>query len=265
MEQRLQRILAAAGIASRRGAEEWIRAGRVTVNGVVAELGQRADPEHDTVCVDGEPIRAERMRYWLLHKPRGVLTTVRDPRAARDGRKTVMDLLPPEARERVFPVGRLDVESEGLLLLTNDGETAQALLHPSLGTEKEYRVTVQGRLGESTARALARGPRLDDGPMARCVVAGRRVDLDRDRTTIHLTLKEGRKRQIRRALFALGHPVIRIVRVRMGPLRLERLPVGRVRELRPREVEALRRHAYARRLRAASHSKRAAPRRKPRE
>ena len=264
MEQRLQRILAAAGLASRRGAEEWIRAGRVTVNGIVAELGQRADPERDTVCVDGESVHSEPMRYWLLHKPRGVLTTLKDPHAARKGRQTVMDLLPAEARERVFPVGRLDVESEGLLLLTNDGETAHALLHPSLGTEKEYRVTVRGRLGEATARALARGPHLDDGPMAPCKVTQRRVDLDRDCTTLHLTLKQGRKRQIRRALFVLGHSVIRLVRVRMGPLRLERLPMGRVRELRPDELEALRRHVQARKPGAAPRPKRARPRRKRR-
>ena len=124
----------------------------------------RADPERDTIRVDGEPIRAERVRYWLMHKPRDVLTTARDERATRGGRRTVMELLPPEAREeRVFPVGRLDAESEGLLLLTNDGDVAHALLHPSLGTEKEYRVTVRGHLDEAAAERLANGIALDDG------------------------------------------------------------------------------------------------------
>lgn len=247
MEQRLQRILAAAGLSSRRGAEEWIRAGRVTVNGRVAELGERADPERDDVRVDGEPMRAERLRYWLMHKPRDVLTTVADERATRDGRETVMDLLPPEARnERLYPVGRLDADSEGLLLLTNDGDIAHTLLHPSLGTEKEYRVTVRGEMTEETAARLAAGIELDDGPMAPCRVVNRDVEPVRRRTKVTLILQEGRKRQIRRAMQAVGHHVDRLVRLRMGPLRLGPLAPREVRPLTGSEVEALRRHTRKR-------------------
>jgi pseudouridine synthase len=264
MEQRLQKLLAAAGLASRRGAEDLIRAGRVTVNGVVAELGQRADPDQDRVCLDGEAIHAERVRYWILHKPVGVLTTVKDDRAVRDGRRTVMELLPAETRnERLFPVGRLDAESEGLLLLTNDGDTAHALLHPSLGTEKEYRVTVVGELTDPTASALAAGPTLEDGPMAPCRVSDVLVDKSHGRTTFHLTLKEGRKRQIRRALQSLGHHVVRLVRIRMGPLELGRLPVGRVRKLSATETEALLAHARERNRGAAAAPKPSEPLRKP--
>ena len=248
MEQRLQRILAAAGVASRRAAEEWIRAGRVTVNGRVAALGERADPQRDEVRVDGAPVRAERPRYWLLHKPRGVLSTVEDERATRDGRETVMDLLPPEARgERVYPVGRLDAESEGLLLLTNDGDVAHTLLHPSLGTEKEYRVTVRGRLEADTAQRLAGGIELDDGPTAPCRIVSRRIDDARGRTVVTLVLHEGRKRQIRRAMQGLGHHVDRLVRIRMGPLRLAGLRAREVRALTGSEIEALRRLARGRR------------------
>lgn len=247
----MQKILAAAGLASRRASEDLIRSGRVTVNGSVAEVGQRADPDRDRICLDGEQIRAERVRYWLLHKPRGVLTTVKDERAVRDGRETVMDLMPAETRgERIFPVGRLDVESEGLLLLTNDGDTAHALLHPSLGTEKEYRVNVVGRISDETARALAEGPMLDDGPMAPCRVTHLDRDPNRERSSLHLTLREGRKRQIRRALASLGHPVLRLVRIRMGPLHLGRLPVGRVRPLTASEVEQLRADTRERKRRA---------------
>ena len=219
----------------------------MTVNGEVAELGAKADPDRDAIRVDGEPIRAERLRYWLMHKPRDVLTTARDERATRDGRRTVMDLLPPEARkERVFPVGRLDAESEGLLLLTNDGDVAQALLHPSLGTEKEYRVTVRGELDEVTAERLAAGIELDDGPMAPCTVSRRAYDPARRQTALTLTVREGRKRIIRRAMKAVGHPVTRLVRTRMGPLRLGPLQRGQVRPLTGGEIEGLRRFSRGR-------------------
>jgi 23S rRNA pseudouridine2605 synthase len=237
---RLQKLLAEAGLASRREAEAWIRAGRVRVNGAVAELGASADPEVDEVRVDGRPLPAEPRDYWLLHKPRGVLTTTRDPHARSAGRETVLDLLPEEARrQRLFPVGRLDLDSEGLLLLTNDGRAAHALLHPSLGCEREYRVTVRGRLDDATARALAAGPVLDDGPMAPCRVGPRRYDGRKDASRFVLTLGEGRKRQIRRALRQLGHPVIRLVRTRMGPLRLGALAAGASRRLNGNERRAL--------------------------
>lgn len=257
MRQRLQKLIAEAGLASRRQAETWIREGRVRVNGAPARLGDSADPSRDDVRVDGRKLRPERRSYWLLHKPRGVLSTTRDPHAGGAGRQTALDLLPAAGRrERLYPVGRLDRDSEGLLLLTNDGAVAQALLHPSLGTEKEYRVTVRGRVDDATARALARGPVLEDGRMAPCRVGPRRYDGERDLSHFQLTLREGRKRQIRRALRQLGHPVHRLLRVRMGPLRLGSLAPGDARPLRPRERRALLAHAEQRRVAAPARSSR---------
>lgn len=259
---RLQKVLAAGGVTSRRHAETLLRAGRVTVNGRVARLGESADPERDAVAVDGVPVRAERHAYWLLHKPRGVLSTRRD----ESGRTTVLDLLPARAaeRHRLFPVGRLDRDSEGLLLLTNDGAVTQALLHPSLGTEREYRVTVRGRLGDAAARRLARGVRLQDGVTAPARVGSRRHRVRDDATELTLVLTEGRKRQIRRALRALGHPVVRLVRRRVGPLRLGDLEPGEARPLTPRERKALLAHTRAREPRAAARGSRADPTAKPR-
>jgi 23S rRNA pseudouridine2605 synthase len=233
---RLHKVLARAGVASRRRAEELIRAGRVRVNGVVASLGAAADPDRDEISLDGRPVAVEPRAYWIVYKPPGVLTTTRDP----EGRPTVLDLLPREARgRRLFPVGRLDLDSEGLLLLTNDGEVAQAMLHPSLGCEKEYRVTARGRLASKTRQQLAAGIDLDDGPMAACRVGPVRYDARADTSTFYLTLREGRKRQIRRALAALGHPVARLVRIRMGPLRLGRLRPRQARTLTAEERRAL--------------------------
>jgi len=245
VQQRLQKLLAAAGLASRRHAEAWLRAGRVRVNGQPAKLGDSADPAHDTIEVDGQELRLEPLRYWLLHKPAGVLTSTRDP----EGRPTVLALV-PERDVRLYPVGRLDRDTEGLLLLTNDGETAQALLHPSLGNEREYEVTVRGTPSPETLGRLARGIRLDDGPTSPAHVAHVRSDAARGATRFTLTLREGRKRQIRRSLDALGHKVLRLVRVRMGPLRLGELAVGEARPLRPGEVRVLRAHAAS--LRAAA-------------
>ena len=229
---RLQKLLADAGLASRRAAEEWIRAGRVRVGGKLAQLGDSADPEHDDVRVDGRRIEAEPRRYWLLHKPQNVLTTTADPFAAEAGRRTVLELLPPAARRtRLVPVGRLDLDSEGLLLLTNDGAVVQALLHPSRGCEREYRVDVWGELTPATARQLAAGVELDDGRTQPCRVRVAEYDAAQGVSRLVMVLREGRKRQIRRSLRALGHPVRRLVRVRMGPLRLGDLPRGRAREL----------------------------------
>jgi pseudouridine synthase len=223
-------------VASRRKAEELIRAGRIRVNGVTASLGATADPEKDEISLDGRPVVAQPRAYWILHKPRGVVTSTRDP----EGRPTVLDLLPSEALgERLFPVGRLDLDSEGLLLLTNDGDVAQAMLHPSLGCEKEYRVTVRGRLSPATRRLLAAGIELEDGPMAPCQVGPVRYDPPTSASTFHLTVREGRKRQIRRALAARGHPVLRLIRIRMGPLRLGRLQPRQARPLTARERRAL--------------------------
>lgn len=241
---RLQKLLADAGLASRRAAEDWIRGGRVRVNGQVARLGDGADPEADDVRVDGRRIEAEPRRYWLLHKPQNVLTTTADPWAAEAGRRTVMELLPAAARRtRLVPVGRLDLDSEGLLLLTNDGAVVQALLHPSHGCEREYRVDAWGEVAPETARRLAAGVELEDGRTNPCRVRVLGYDARQDTSRLVLVLKEGRKRQIRRALRALGHPVRRLVRVRMGPLRLGELPRGRARELTPGERRALLRAA----------------------
>ncbi len=235
---RLQRILAAAGIDARRRAEDLIRAGRVRVNGAVARLGDRADPWRDEVSLDGEPVRPERPVYWMLHKPRGVVTSTRDP----EGRPTVLDLV-PEHGARVFPVGRLDRDSEGLLLLTNDGLLANALLHPSHGAPRVYELVVRGAMSEERLGRLARGVRLDDGWTAPARVAEVRRDARTDTTRFQITLIEGRKRQIRRALSALEHPVRELRRVRFGPLRLGALPRGAARRLSDAERRSLERFA----------------------
>jgi len=253
---RLQRILAAAGLASRRGAEELLRAGRVTVNGRPAALGDSADPERDVVAVDGEPVRADRRIYWMVHKPRGVLTTARDTH----GRAIVTDLL-PEGLPRLFPVGRLDRDTEGLVLLTNDGELANVLLHPKFGSEREYRVTVRGRISDRALRRLAHGIRLDDGVTAPAEVGPARYVPARDQSEFGLTLIEGRKRQIRRSLAALRHPVVTLLRVRMGPLRLGSLPAGGARALARAEIRALRREVALRRPDGRNGEGRGGPRR----
>jgi pseudouridine synthase len=223
-------------VASRRAAEDLIRAGRVTVNGSVATLGESADAERDEIAVDGEPIQREALEYWMVHKPLGVLTTVSDPQ----GRSTVLDLV-SESSARLFPVGRLDLLSEGLVLLTNDGPLTHALLHPSFGEEREYRVTVRGSVARATLRRISEGVELEDGMTAPARVGAARFDRQTRTTAFALTLVEGRKRQIRRMMRALGHPVVRLVRVRMGPLELGPLAAGDARPLRAREVRSLRR------------------------
>ncbi len=204
------------------------------VGGEVASLGDSADLERDVVTVNGRRIRAEALEYWLLYKPAGVLTTVNDPQ----GRRTVLDLL-PASNARLFPVGRLDRDTEGLLLLTNDGPLAHALLHPSHEVEREYRVTVRGRAARATLDPLAAGVLLTEGLTASARVTRVRHAMRSDTTIFHLTLIEGRKRQIRRACAALGHPVTRLLRVRMGPLHLAGLESGQARELTRRERRAL--------------------------
>lgn len=234
---RLQKLLAATGLGSRRSCEALIRDGRVSVNGAVAQLGDSADPSVDGVTLDGEALVFAKPCYWILNKPKGVLTTLRDP----EGRRTVAQLLPRDL-ERVFPVGRLDADTEGLLLLTNDGAVAQALLHPSLGNEREYDVVVRGEMGERAKRRIERGVRLDDGVTSRARIEKVRVDPDTGFTRLRLVLREGRKHQVRRSLLAVGHPVKKLVRVRMGPIRLGRLARGKVRPLRDDEVSMLRKH-----------------------
>ena len=235
-EERLQKVLARAGFGSRRACEELIARGRVTVNGRVARLGDRVDPSRDVVEVDGSKVNLDpNVRYFALYKPVGVVTTLRDPR----GRPDLRDLLPPGPR--VYPVGRLDRDSEGLLLLTNDGELANRVMHPRYGVEKEYLVEVEGEPTERTARALERGVELEDG-VARALsarVVGRRPG----RGALRVVMVEGRKREVRRMLEALGFPVRRLVRLRVGPVRLGRLRPGQVRPLTPGEGRALYRAA----------------------
>ncbi|HEY74593.1 MAG TPA: rRNA pseudouridine synthase [Thermoflexia bacterium] len=236
MEERLQKILARAGFGSRRACEELIRQGRVAVNGEVAQLGQKADPERDRITVDGEPIRLKReYTYIALHKPRGVLSDEGDG----TGRlPTVRDLV--DLPGHLFPVGRLDLRSEGLILLTDDGDLAFRLTHPRFGHEKEYHVLVEGRPSEETLEKWRRGVLLDGRRTAPARVEVMRAE--QDRTWLRVVLREGRKRQIRRVAAMLGHPVHRLIRVRVGPVRLGNLPPGRWRYLTPAEVRALREH-----------------------
>lgn len=237
MEQRgvrLQKYLSQAGVASRRSSEELILAGRVTINGRTAsELGVRVQPGDD-VRVDGRRVRPAAEKWFALHKPRGYLSTRSDP----EGRSTLYDLLPPPMR-RLFYVGRLDFDSEGLVLLTNDGDTAHRLMHPRYGVDREYDVQLDADVDDDVLEKLRRGVELEDGrARARAVRrrGGRRV---------LLTLREGRKREVRRMFAEFGYRVQRLRRVRYGPIRLGDLEPGEWRELEPREVAALRRVARA--------------------
>jgi pseudouridine synthase len=230
---RLQKHLARAGIASRRGAEAVILAGRVRVNGqVVSELGTKVDPERDRIEVDGRQIEVRPALWLALNKPRGFVSTRRDPQ----GRRTVYDLLSAEHRT-LFTIGRLDIDSEGLLLLTNDGDAAERLLHPRYGVEREYAADVDGVPTTATLDVLRRGVTLEDGE-ARARRA-RLVREDGRRARVALVMTEGRKREVRRMLEAVGHPVKRLRRVRYGPIRLGELPAGQWRQLEPREVARL--------------------------
>lgn len=225
MEERLQKLLSAAGLCSRRKAEEWLAAGRVTVNGAVAAVGDKADPERDRVAVDGVPLpRPTDHTYIMLHKPRGYVTTLSDER----GRRTVAQLV-EDCPARVWPVGRLDMDSEGLLILTDDGELTHRLTHPSHEVEKEYRVRVTG----DVARAL---PVLSR-PM---VVDGEAMSADRVEQTgegaLTIVIHQGKNRQVRRMCAAAGLTVTRLIRVREGELLLGDLERGRWRALTPEEI-----------------------------
>jgi 23S rRNA pseudouridine2605 synthase len=237
--QRLQKILAAAGYGSRRSCEGIIQQGRVQVNGqVVTKLGTRADPNLDEISVDGKPISSpEEKIYLILNKPPGYISTVHDP----GGRPTVLDLIPHQ--ERLYPVGRLDAESEGLLLLTNDGELTHRLTHPRYEHEKEYLTLVKGRPKDAILSQLRRGVDLEEGRTAPARVSrvSRREGLETPpgTTWLRIVVHEGRKRQIRRMCAAVGHPVQRLIRVRMGPIELGDLPVGEYRPLSLKKVQRL--------------------------
>ena len=231
----MQKALARAGLGSRRACEDLIRDGRVTVNGRMATIGDRVDPSRDRVQVDGAAVPLDPgLRYYVLNKPRGVVTTARDPQRRQD----VSSFYP--AGPRVFPVGRLDRETEGLLLLTNDGELANRLTHPRYGAEKEYLAEVEGTASDRAVSRLTRGVELEDG-VAKARSA-RRVAAARGRQAVRLVMAEGRKREVRRMLAAVGLTVQRLVRVRVGPVGLGRLRPGEVRALTPGEVQALYRH-----------------------
>jgi 23S rRNA pseudouridine2605 synthase len=236
-KERLQKILSAAGIASRRAAEGLILEGRVQVNGeVVTRLGSAADPDRDDIRVDGARVRTSRARRYLaLHKPKGFVTTRSDP----SRRRTVMDLL-PHMYQSLYPVGRLDMGTSGLLLLTDDGELAQALAHPRFAVPKTYLVTVSGLPDAKVLERATRG----------IVVDGERLSVDQakivggrpesEKTRLRVTLRQGRNREIRRLFLALGFPVVDLHRERIGPLSVRGIPKGGYRPLVPEEVEALR-------------------------
>ncbi len=224
---RLNAYLARAGVASRRRADELIKAGRVTVNGEPGQLNSVVGA-HDRVELDGEEVARQRLAYVLLHKPAGVVTTARDPQ----GRPTVVGLVPSEPR--VVPVGRLDADTTGALLLTNDGQLAHRLAHPRYGVEKTYVADVEGDPGEDALRRLGDGIELEDGPTA--PARARRLGTGR----VELVLHEGRKHQVKRMLAAVGHPVTRLHRSAYAGLTVDGLDPGAWRELTPAEVERLR-------------------------
>mgnify|MGYP001300187518 FL=1 len=234
--ERLQKILANAGVASRRKCEELIREGKVAVNDrIVRELGAKADPARDVITVNGKPIRLEQKLYLMFHKPKGVITAMSDPR----GRTTVKDYL-KNVKERVYPVGRLDYDTEGLLLLTNDGDLAHKLTHPRHHVPKTYLATVEKVPHGSDLEKLMRGIELEDGLTAPAEAEYHDVDPDGKHATISITIYEGRNRQVRRMFEAIGHPVIRLKRVAFGGISLGGLQRGKYRKLTPEEVQILR-------------------------
>lgn len=254
MEQRLQKVLAAAGVGSRRHCEALIASGRVAVNGrVVTELGTRADPENDSISIDGKPIEPGQDKlYVLLNKPAGYTST----RFDRFAKLTVMELV-SEVQGYLYPVGRLDVDTSGAILLTNDGELANLLTHPSHEVEKTYLATVRGRISSDSLDRLARGVELDDGPAAPAktrlisYVEGRGMGgrgscrAEGDTSTVEITIHEGRKRQVKRMFEAVGHRVQNLTRTRFGSLDLKGLPEGEHRYLTKKEVAKLRKQANA--------------------
>lgn len=233
---RLQKVLANAGVASRRVAEELIVAGRVRVNGkVVTELGSRIDPEHDLVDVDGTAIQLDQSkRYVMLNKPRGIVSSMKDERGRPDLRRFTK-----EWAERLYNVGRLDADTSGLLVLTNDGELAHVLAHPSFGVTKVYIAKVDGRVTAQTIARLTKGVELDDGPIAADKARLLTSSAEGGGSLVELTLHSGRNRIVRRMMAEVGHPVVELVRRQFGPLHLGSLPVGRARELTKVERGAL--------------------------
>jgi 23S rRNA pseudouridine2605 synthase len=234
--QRLQKVLAAAGVGSRRQCEELITAGRVEVDRrVVTELGTKVDPSREEIRLDGLPLPRSKPVYYAVNKPPGVVSTNRDP----SGRPRVVDLVPAPGGLRLFTIGRLDLSSEGLILVTNDGELANLLAHPRYGVKKTYRVQVAGRPTQEVLARLRRGVRLAGG-LAR-VDQVRMKSRQKESTILEMVLREGRNREIRRVLARVGHKVLRLARIAVGPVRLGSLPPGACRKLTSKELQALRR------------------------
>ena len=234
---RLQKFLARAGVASRRASEKIIEAGRISVNGqVVTELGTKVNPEVDEVCLDGSPVcKAQEAVTLMLNKPAGYLTSMKDPQ----GRPCVSQLVPLEEFPALYPLGRLDYDTTGLLLFSTDGELGNAVLHPSHHVDKTYRALVKGKPSEASLSRLRRGVKLDDGPTQPASVS--LVGSKGKNAYVEITIHEGRKRQVKRMCEAIGHPVLQLHRVSFGPLELGHLPEGKYRMLNAQEVAALER------------------------
>ncbi|MFF5175415.1 pseudouridine synthase [Micromonospora sp. NPDC000089] len=232
--ERLQKVLAAAGVGSRRACEDLIFRRRVTVNGRVAQLGDKADPTKDVIVVDGERLQADvRLVYAAMNKPRGVVTTMADEK----GRTELADFLGARLEQRVYHVGRLDADSEGLLLLTNDGTLAHKLMHPSYQVLKTYLAEVAGPIPRNLSKRLLTGVELEDGPVK--LDSFKLVDTLGKTAQVELTLHEGRKHIVRRLMDEVGHPVSRLIRTSIGPIKLGDLRTGRLRRLTNAEVAAL--------------------------
>jgi pseudouridine synthase len=235
MQERLQKVMAHAGIGSRRHCEEMISQGRVMVNDKRATLGQKVDPRRDDIKVDGKPIEREEKRYIMVYKPLDVLSSTEDELG--EGRRTVRDMV--KVPGHLYPVGRLDKNSIGLMLLTNDGDMAHKLTHPSYGHKKTYLAWVEGRPSRETIKAWSKGVMLEDKMTLPCKV--KVVDEDRERTRLQIVMREGRKRQIRRVAAQLGHPVQNLLRTKLGPLHLSNVGLGQWRDLTADEIRQLRR------------------------
>lgn len=229
MKMRIHKYLAHAGVASRRHAEEMVAAGKVTVNGKVALVGRVIESDIDKVAVDGKVVQIDKnLVYYLLNKPRSVVSAVTDP----DGRRTVVSLVP--GGHRLYPVGRLDYDSEGLMLLTNDGDLAYKITHPKFEINKTYHVLVKGVLSEKTVGYLEQGVTIEEQKTApaKVIIA----EAQPNNTWIDITIHEGRNRQIRKMCEAVGHPVMRLIRIKLGPWELGDIPSGKFRTLKPEEI-----------------------------
>lgn len=234
--ERLQKIIRDAGFASRREAEQWILEGRVQVNGkIITDLGSKADDKKDEILVDGMPLYKEKKVYFLFFKPKGIVTTLKDPQK----RKTIQEFF-KKIPERVFPVGRLDLDTEGLLLVTNDGDLMQGLLHPSKEIDKTYEAWVEGILDQDTIQKLKNGVLLSDGLTAPAKVKILKTEKDKDCSYIQIVIHEGKNRQVRRMMGAVGHPTISLRRTCFASLTLKDLKVGEYRPITEVELKKLR-------------------------